>query len=337
MPLVSVIIAAYNSEDTIAETIFSVLNQTFKDLEVIVIDDGSKDNTSQRIREIEDSRVKLFLYENGGVAKARNRGITHASGEYIAFLDHDDLWTPDKIEAQVSALQKSPDAGVAYSWTINMYADEDPIRFDNSPPLYFEGNVYEQLLCCNFIGSGSNILARSQAIASVGEFDPLPVSNEDWDFYIRLAARWSFVVVPQYHIIYRHSADSMSSQVKRLEEGGLILIEKTYRSTAKNLQHYKNLSLYNHYIYCSELYLASYNNSSKVESKPNIWEAYRTLWLAVSFCPSALVKNKAQIYIIKLLSMSILTPRLIRQLKRIKRQYVARRTFDPKASVIIKD
>lgn len=324
MPLVSVIIAAYNSEDTIAETIFSVLNQTFKDLEVIVIDDGSKDNTVELIKEIKDSRVKVFPYENGGVAKARNRGITHANGEYITFLDHDDLWTPDKIEAQVCALQQSPDAGVAYSWTINLYSEEKPIRWTKLSPFYFEGDVYSQLLVYNFVCNGSNILARAEAIESVGGFDPAPISNEDWDFYIRLAAKWSFVVVPQYQIIYRHTANSMSSQIQRLEKGGVILVDKTYQSVPENLQYLKNQSLCNHYLYCSALYIESYSNSQKADCRKELKEAYRTLQMAIHFCPQTLVKKAGLAQTLKLLSASVLTPKFIRQLKKVKQQYFTR-------------
>lgn len=329
MPLVSVIIAAYNSENTIVQTIFSVLEQTFKDLEIIVIDDGSKDNTVERVREIKDRRIKLFPYENGGVAKARNRGITHATGEYITFLDHDDLWTPDKIEAQVSALQNSPDAGVAYSWTINMYSEEKPVRFTKLSPFYFEGDVYSQLLVYNFVASGSNILARAEVVESVGGFDGAPLSNEDWDFYIRLASKWSFVVVPQYQIIYRHTANSMSSQIERLEKGGVILIDKAYQSVPENLQHLKNQSFCNHYIYCSELYIESYANSQKADCRQNLTEAYRTLRMAVHFCPQVLVKKAGLVQLLKLLSASVLTPKSIRRLKKVKQQYLTRPISDP--------
>jgi glycosyltransferase involved in cell wall biosynthesis len=322
MPLVSIIIAAYNSENTITETINSVLSQTLSDLDVIVIDDGSSDNTCQRIKEISDSRVKLFAYENGGVAKARNRGIANAQGEYIAFLDHDDLWKPDKLEVQVSALKKAPDAGVAYSWTINMYSEENPVRYIKSPPVYVEGNVYSQILLYNFVGSGSNILAKKEAVESVGEFDPTPLSNEDWDYYIRLAAKWPFVVVPEYHIIYRHTANSMSSQVQRLEQGGRILVEKAYQTASDNLQNQKSHSLCNHYIYCSELYLISCNNYPESYNRKNLEEAYRIFWLAIRLYPQAMMQKTTLIQIVKLLLASILTPRSIRQLKKIRQQYL---------------
>ena len=117
MPTISVVIPAYNAAKTILETIDSVRQQTFSDFEVIVINDGSNDNTAELVNAVADDRLRLFSYENGGAAIARNRGIDHVSGEFIAFLDADDLWTPDKLELQLEALQKHPEAGVAHSWT----------------------------------------------------------------------------------------------------------------------------------------------------------------------------------------------------------------------------
>ena len=332
MPSVSVIIAAYNAEKSIFETISSVLNQSFQNLEVVVIDDGSSDRTCEIVSEIPDSRVKLFPYENGGVAKARNRGIENARGKYISFLDHDDLWTADKIEAQVSALEKAPDAGVAYSWTINMYSQEDPIRYKKLAPVNFDGNVYPQLLLYNFIGSGSNILANKEAIASVGGFDPTPISNEDWDYYIRLAAKWSFVLVPEYQIIYRHTNDSMSSQINRLEQGGLIAIDKAYKAAPEKLQYLKNKSLCNHYIYCSELYIESYSNSQTANHKKSLAEAYRTLKMAISCCPKSLIKKSGLMQIFKLLSASVLNPESLQRLKKVKYQYLVSTVDDPRVS-----
>ncbi len=121
MPKISIITPAYNAERTILETIESVQNQTFSNFELIVINDGSKDRTLDLLQTIKDERLKIFSYENGGVAIARNRGLSHATGDFIAFIDADDLWTPDKLELQLAALQKHPEAGVAYSWTYFMF------------------------------------------------------------------------------------------------------------------------------------------------------------------------------------------------------------------------
>jgi glycosyltransferase involved in cell wall biosynthesis len=324
MPIISVIIPAYNAQNTIIETISSVLNQTFTDLEIIVIDDGSTDKTCEYVRAINDRRIKLFAYENGGVAKARNRGISHVQGEYIAFLDHDDLWTPDKLEAQISALIESPDAGVAYSWTVSMYSEEDPVRYHQSDKIYFEGDVYPQILLSNFIANGSNILVRAKAVKSIGDFDAIPISNEDLDFYIRLAAKWNFVLVPKHQIIYRTTSISMSSNVSRMERGGIILADKAFESAPEDLKQLKNRFLFNHYIYCAKLYIKGYVNSAKSESSTNIKNAYRTSITAFLLMPSAFIQPETFKLIFKLLFILVVPPTSMKQLMKAKRKYFNR-------------
>ncbi len=194
MPTISIIVPAYNAERTIVETVTSVQQQTYSDFELIVINDGSTDQTLELLGKVQDPRLKVYSYENGGLSVARNRGIAQASGEFIAFLDADDLWTTDKLELQLTALQQHPEAGVAYSWTLFM--DEKGELFHADKPIFFEGNVCAQLLVSNFLASGSNPLIRTQAVTSIGEFDPLVSGAADWDYWLRLAARWHFVVVP---------------------------------------------------------------------------------------------------------------------------------------------
>ncbi len=101
MPKISVIIPVYNAEETIKETLESVLSQTFSQFEIIVINDGSQDKTLEIVSRILDPRLKVLSYPNAGVSVSRNRGISQAAGEYVSFLDADDLWTPDKLETQL--------------------------------------------------------------------------------------------------------------------------------------------------------------------------------------------------------------------------------------------
>ena len=155
MPKVSIILPVYNAEKTILCTIKSICGQTFSDFELIVINDGSTDNTLQLLESLDDIRLKVFSYENQGLSTARNRGIIHASTQYIAFIDSDDLWTSDKLESQWEALKNSPEASVAYSWTLNMSSDEKLYHLGACS--MFEGDVYSNLLISNFIESGSNV------------------------------------------------------------------------------------------------------------------------------------------------------------------------------------
>jgi glycosyltransferase involved in cell wall biosynthesis len=123
-PTISVVIPTYNATATVLETIASVQAQTHRDLEILVINDGSTDDLLACLAPtITDSRVQIHSYPNGGLPVARNRGIERATGEYIAFIDADDLWTPDKLERQLQALEANSRAGLAYSWTYFMEAD----------------------------------------------------------------------------------------------------------------------------------------------------------------------------------------------------------------------
>ncbi|MHC5731507.1 MAG: glycosyltransferase family 2 protein, partial [Nostoc sp.] len=115
MSHISVIIPSYNSEKTIKKTIESVLNQSFSDLELIVINDGSKDSTLEIISNFKDSRIKVFSFENSGGNISRNRGLKYAVGKFVSFLDADDIWTADKLASQLQDLQKNLGAKVAYS------------------------------------------------------------------------------------------------------------------------------------------------------------------------------------------------------------------------------
>jgi len=306
MPLISVIIPAYNAEQTILETISSVQQQTFQDFEIIVVDDGSKDKTVEIVQSIKDERLKLLSYGNGGVCVARNRGILYATGEFIAFLDADDLWTSDKLELQLTALKQLPEAGVAYSWTCFMDVNEqgEALLFHPSSPYSFEGNVYENLLVSDFIHSGSNTLIRRKAIDSTGEFDPTLKSCEDWDYWLRLATRWHFVVVPKHQILYRRTPGSRSSKVEVMKEASLIAMEKAYQAAPPELQYLKCYTLTNFHKYCASLYLQHSNDSNGVR------QAQLHLWSAICIQPKTLLDKTTQKLLLKLVLKRVFPPKV---------------------------
>ncbi|HEY9614263.1 glycosyltransferase [Allocoleopsis sp.] len=241
MSLISVIIPVFNGENTIKETIKSVLTQTCSDLEIIIINDGSQDSSLNIVSSLKDSRIKVFSYDNAGISTSRNRGFFHSSGEFISFLDADDLWTPDKLEAQFKALQANPEAAVAYSW-VN-YIDESGQFFRVGNHQTLNGNVYEKLLVQNLLENGSNPLIRRQALTEVGGFDPAFSSAADWDMWLRLAARYPFVVVPSPQILYRMSGSSMSSNILKMEAECLQLIEKAFNQAPASLKFLEKNSL----------------------------------------------------------------------------------------------
>ena len=264
MPEISVIIPAYNAQKTIKKTIESVIEQTYADWELILINDGSTDRTVEIVNEIKESRIKVYNYANAGVAKARDRGIENARGKYIAFLDADDFWTPDKLQLQLQTLKANPQGGVAYSWTYFYYEKTQDCFPSN--PVYYQENVYPQLLAENFLHHGSNPLIKRQAIDSVGNFNSNFPHCADWDYYLRLAAEWHFIVVPKHQIYYRQSSNSMTSNIAEIERQLCQMLEQTYQTVPNDLQHIKSKSEAWIYQYCTQQYLERGENLQSVKN-----------------------------------------------------------------------
>lgn len=240
-PIISVIIPVYNGAKTIKETIETVLQQTYQNFEIIVINDGSQDATLAVINSIQHQKLKVFSYLNAGLSTSRNRGFAHAAGEFIAFLDADDLWTNDKLEAQLKALQQYPEAAVAYSWTDHI--DENGKFLRPASYTSCSGNIYKRILIGNFLSCGSNALIRAQALTKVGGFDESLNSAEDWDMWLRLAAWYEFVVVPRPQVLYRISPGSMSANISKMEAASLQVIERAYNQAPESLQYLKKETL----------------------------------------------------------------------------------------------
>ena len=213
MPKVSVIVPAYNAERTILPAVQSILDQTWSDLEIIVVNDGSTDATRAVLSALRDQRISLLTCDKHGVAAARNHGIAISRGEFIAFLDADDLWTRDKLQLQLEALDRRPVAGAAYSWTA--FVDDCGRFLFAKVPQYVEGDVYRELLVNFFLASGSNVLFRRRCLEAACAFDPEFQPVEDWEFWLRMARRWPFALVPRYQVFYRFGTGSASTNVER--------------------------------------------------------------------------------------------------------------------------
>jgi glycosyltransferase involved in cell wall biosynthesis len=204
VPKVSVIIPAHNAARFVTETIESVLHQTYRDLEVIVVDDGSTDETVQVLRAFKD-RIVLRSQPNGGVARARNAGARIATGEWLAFLDADDLWLPEKLERQLELA----DAGTAwiYSDRFNFGSLGDGPEIQSEITTMHEGDVFTALLAeGNFISS-STVIVRKEIFDRVGGYCENLRGTEDWDLWIRVSERNSIRFCPRPLLRYRiHSA-----------------------------------------------------------------------------------------------------------------------------------
>lgn len=227
MPAVSVIIAACNQERWLGEAIESVREQTFEDWELIVIDDGSTDDTRAVARRFtEDPRIRYVFETNRERAAARNRGLELASTGLVAFLDADDRWRPEKLCKQVAALEAEPAAGFCY--TVARVIDEAGQPCDERKPLQaLSGWLFPRLLRGNFIILAS-VLARRTCLDAVGGFDAtlLVYGCEDWDLWLRLARRYPVTVVDEELTLYRrHPANTAWRQVMA---SGLRVIDKVY-------------------------------------------------------------------------------------------------------------
>jgi glycosyltransferase involved in cell wall biosynthesis len=232
-PLVSVIVPVYNAETTLPDTVDSIQRQTLQDFELIVIDDGSTDGTLEWVRSVRDDRLQVFSYPNGGPSVARNRGIERSQGEFISFIDSDDLWTPDKLALQLQALRQQPEASLAYSWTA--FVDERGDFLFAKDASYCEGDVYAELLRHCFVASGSNVLVRKSCALAVGGFDTAVPAAGDWQFCLRIAARWRFAVVPRYQIFYRISERAFSANAQRSEEAMLRICDQAFKGPSRPL------------------------------------------------------------------------------------------------------
>lgn len=240
MPKVSIIIPAYNAMKYLPETLNSVWQQTFTDFEVIIINDGSNDNLEQWVSEIKDSRLRLISQPNQGLSGARNTGILAAKGEYIAFLDADDLWANTKLEKQVKCLEQNQLTGLVYCWTKLMDAQGNLTgRILKSS---VKDNVIESILQRNIIGCPSSVLAKTKCLEEVGFFDTNIQYVEDWEMWIRMASHYQFSVVNEPLVYYRQHPNNWSKNWRLMKEGYQVVIEKAYSLVPNKYQYLKNRS-----------------------------------------------------------------------------------------------
>ena len=197
--LVSVIIPFFNRQELTKRAILSVLNQTYQNIEIIVVDDGSKETIDEPSL-FSLHQINLIRHsENKGANAARNTGIKNSKGEWIAFLDSDDTWELDKIELMMNMLVKNPVYSVCYCG-INRV--ENGQKVGESSPSY-SGDLYDQLLVKNIVGSASVPIIKKNVLEEVSGFDEQLESAQDWDLWLRIAEKGSlFLYLPQALVNY---------------------------------------------------------------------------------------------------------------------------------------
>ena len=233
MPKVAVIIPAYNAMTYLQETLESVLQQTFTDFEVLIVDDGSSDNIVEWANGLTDDRVKFISQSNQGVSTARNFAISEASGDYIAFLDADDLWEKTKLEKQAQFLDDNPTVGLVATWMMLTDSQGNPgaeVKID-----FKQGNIRKELIEISLIPCGSIPMVRKVCFNKVGLFDSTLRFGEDWEMWTRIAADYDFGLIKETLVYYRQHSNNSSKNSQQILPDFDRLIEKMFDSVPQEL------------------------------------------------------------------------------------------------------
>jgi glycosyltransferase involved in cell wall biosynthesis len=223
MSLFSVVITCYNYGEYLESSVQSVLEQTCSDFEIIIIDDGSTDNTPEVVKQYEeDDKIRYIRQTNAGQPKAKNLGIVESKGEWIAFLDADDIWMPTKLEKQ-RALFVDSQVGVVYSR--RQWINKDGIEISGDERALCRGNILNQIFIDNFICFSSSVIRRT-VLNEAGFFDENLPMGIDYDLWVRLAARCKFDYVNEPLVKYRTGHANLSSNTMKRYDNAQKIMDK---------------------------------------------------------------------------------------------------------------
>lgn len=297
---VSVIILTYNRADLIMEAIESVLAQSYTDYEIIVIDDGSTDNTAQVLHElIEMGNIRYIWQENQGECAARNHGLRQARGEYVAFLDSDDLWLPQKLEAQVTCLEAYPEGGLVQSSFLK-FDDATGKNLGIRDTNWFSGRVYPQILMhWSDLMAIDAVLIPLKVLQHVGGFDESLKRGLDLELWWRISRYYPFIAMPDVLTKVRVHSGSVSGADKATVSGWFrFSLEKAFAADPSLSKWFRRRALARMYSYMGYNQLGDTPPNqiqsiwrdcrSAIISWPFEWNAY--ICIFVSLFPSAFRK-----------------------------------------------
>lgn len=212
-PLISVILPVFNGEKYIKYSIESVLSQTYENVELIVVNDGSTDKTSDIVEKYckIKKNIKKIDIENSGMCAARNEGIKNASGDYISFIDHDDIWLSTKLQKQIKLMQENKKTGLVSCETVIIDFENNLYGWKMGKVL--KGDCYDELKISNWVTNGSVVLVRKECFDDVGLFDENISLPGDWDICLRIAKKYEVQTVPEILVCYRISENASTSNV----------------------------------------------------------------------------------------------------------------------------
>ena len=239
-PAVAVVIICHNGEAYLKKSIECVRQQTLTNVELLVVEDGSRDGAESIVASFDDPRVRYCWRPNGGASAARNTGIRESTAPLIAFLDCDDWWDPRKLEAQVEAIDRFPGAGVVYSAAMMVIEGTGEMALD---PAVVEGDALLSLMLRNSIpGSASSVMIRRSVIDQVGMFDETLRYAEDWEYWIRLAAVSPFARVETPHVFINVRPGSLGRNTEQLRLAAHAVIDRAYAVADSKYQHLRRIA-----------------------------------------------------------------------------------------------
>lgn len=233
--LVSVIIPTYNRAQIIIESINSVLNQTYQNFEILVIDDGSTDNTKDIVESINDIRIRYIYQENSGPSAARNNGIKNANGEWIAFLDSDDIWLPEKLGKQIEVINSSDDRlGIITCWSYNCYYNNNEfIKEKNISTAKNSMDFMLGMLLDKKVITGTNtFVIKKVCFSDSGYFDETIKCREDWDMWFRISLKYDFYCINECLALNNDTKTSLSkiTDLESIKNGHLTFLNTVYNN-----------------------------------------------------------------------------------------------------------
>jgi glycosyltransferase involved in cell wall biosynthesis len=297
---VSVVIPAFNSANYLRAAVDSALNQTVLPLEVLVINDGSSDNTQDVIKEY-GSSIRGFYQRNSGPAVARNRGIAEAKGDFIAFLDADDTWTPDKIETQINYLEYHKNVNIVHTAYFNVNMLSDNLIASSKIRDEFTGNCYREFFFRNGVQM-SSVVVLKECLIKVGGFDQniRRASTEDYDLWFRIARDYEFGYVRRPLVYYRHHDANATRVAIAIREGELYVLNKALHADPQLVKLVGKREVRNrlHELHF-EIGYRYHDSRNSARARKSFIEAirlhprnfYTWLLLFTSYFPSALVRR----------------------------------------------
>jgi glycosyltransferase involved in cell wall biosynthesis len=231
MTQVSVLLPTYNRAHYIAEAIQSTLDQTYADFEIVVVDDGSTDNSAEVVQRFTDPRVRFIRQENRGISGALNTAFRESRGRYVAILNSDDIWLPDLLAEEVPVLQARPDVGLIYARCQAMDLSRRPLARTTGVPARYPGEMFKSLLYGDHVCTIAALIRREH-LEQAGLWDESLIANEDWDMWLRLAlvCRFYFIdkILARFRVHPGRITNTSSERFARLVADRIKVIDKAY-------------------------------------------------------------------------------------------------------------